>query len=307
MFSGKDDEEWLYEKSKDVQNDEIDKLSNFAIFGEPSSEQKCDRNQSDQNSGKFTDKSGSPKSLSTLEFPQNKDHLTRSKKNRSSKELNCSIDVKSIEQKVSEETIREVSELSNQNLITGDGESQNEENSKGHSGCSIDTSIKDIDNVEEVIYNFLLTFHKNLNDNEVKFKCVKARGRPKNITSLSRIALEKLVKSWINSKVKTQKSIVKTPQPTKTQKGTNKARVDALFTSSVRRIRNLPFKCLKNIDRRAEFKNPNLSKFLNSYLECFGYKFVPLIKDFIDVSNTDELFVLFIHFICLSFPESKVK
>mgnify|MGYP006280798273 CR=1 FL=1 len=126
------------------------------------------------------------------------------------------------------------------------------------------------------------------NEDSEDTSSVKGRGRPPIYKDTSLEALSGIYDKW-------ERSILN-------QRLINQ-RKDARFATIARQIKKLPDFFLKYIGSRCKYKSSNIYEVLKSYLKSFKFGFAPLFR----LNNRSDLHDLFIDYMVLCFPESKIQ
>ena len=116
----------------------------------------------------------------------------------------------------------------------------------------------------------------------------RSRGRPENNKDLDKDTLEKVIFDYFCGVE---------------LKNSENQRIDARTTTIIRKLRKIPDCILKYVSSKYKYKNKNIGLVAESYCKAFVLGFLPYFGLHPDVSKFD----LFLDFIVLSFPKSKVK
>jgi len=116
----------------------------------------------------------------------------------------------------------------------------------------------------------------------------RGRGRPENNRDLDKDTLEKVIFDYfcgVELKIR------------------QRQRIDARTTTIARKLKKIPDCILKYVSSKCKYKNKNIDLVAESYCKAFVLGFLPYFGLHPDVSKFD----LFLDFIVLSFPKSKVQ
>ena len=155
------------------------------------------------------------------------------------------------------------------------------------SSCS--RSSAQSDNSGFKIIPFIYDFLRGINRKQGSASNSNKRGRPRKKVFNSKEDLAKMMSQWLNE----------------FRKMNSKKRSDSKFTSVMRKLKNIPYKCLTHIGRKSEFKSDEMKKFTSGFLETYCEIFVLIFR--LDDLSTEEHFEMFLDFIFLKFPEDKVR